>query len=701
MRRRIMKSFVTVKFVAFFVVFALLSMGSVFAQEIGGPYTVDDNTMLLLHFNGDLGNASQYSADGEFNGDASNFFFLPNQVSDLDQCLRIDNDSQSDEAYITVADTQYLDLTGDWTIEGWINIFTFGEGSSDWRWVPRLVIKPGDEVFWRPNYFVEMWGSTRFFSCGYQAASQDAWPQANTQDNTFVPGQWYHMAFIRDTNRHVLLTLVHNANRELINFSVADYLGFGAADPTPITTDQPVHIGYAGGGADSYLDGFVDEIRISNVVREFPIPPIISDVTKLSNQEASVTAYEIGANVYTLFSSTTIASAKLYYDAGSGWQSVDMTSVSGDSMAATIPQQPSGSVINYYLEAIDNNGLTYAYPKDAGWEAAEYNSFGIYTPMTQTLELSFEEGAGVPQDGSSYAHTVTLVGDPVYSTDAKTGSYCTYLEGDSSYLEIDSPFLTSETFAVDFWVNMDTIKTYCRILNRPGSPSSWSTNNYQVRTNDQQQLQAISDGSVSFTTDCTIDPNKWYHVIYEVQKAPEGDTCVYYGAFKLSDENDQQLFFDYAGFDTKPMQSTAPLRIGKAGTSTGAEAYPPFFKGYFDDVKVYNYPGVGLLQGIVSVKTKKSPIPLKFELSQNYPNPFNPSTEIQFAIPTSQKVTINIYNLLGKQVKTLVDKNVAAGRYKITWDGSDKFGTQVASGVYFYELRAKDMIKMRKMLLLR
>jgi len=488
----------------------------------------------------------------------------------------------------------------------------------------------------------------------------------------------------------------------LVAFAVADYLSFGAADPTPLTSNQPVHIGYAGGGEDSFLDGFVDEIRISNTVRVFPIPPIISNVTKLLNQEASVPAYTIGANIYTLFAATSIASARLYYDIGTGWQSVDMTTVAGDSMVGTIPQQPSGTIIKYYLEAVDNNGLKFSYPKDAGWEAAEYYSFGIYTPMSQTLSLSFEEGAGVPKDGSSYNHTVTLVGSPAFSTDAKSGSYSMYLEGDSSYLEIDSPFLTAETFAVDFWVKMDTIKTYCRILNRPGSPASWSTNNYQVRTNDVQQLQAISDGSVTFTTDITIEPNKWYHVIYEVQEAPAGDTCAYYGAFKLNDENDQQLFFDYSGFDTPPLASTAPLRIGKAGTSAGPEAYPPFFKGYYDDIKIYNYAAVGLLKGIVAVKPEISNnIPLKFELYQNYPNPFNPSTEILFTIPNQQRVKLTVYNLLGEEVKVLVDETMASGKYKINWDGTNKLGIQVTSGVYFYELRAKELVKMRKMLLLR
>ncbi|MBN1347769.1 T9SS type A sorting domain-containing protein, partial [candidate division KSB1 bacterium] len=241
---------------------------------------------------------------------------------------------------------------------------------------------------------------------------------------------------------------------------------------------------------------------------------------------------------------------------------------------------------------------------------------------------------------------------------------------------------------------------YCRILNRPGSPASWSTNNYQVRTNDVQQLQAISDGSVSFTTEGTIEPDKWYHVIYEVQKAPAGDTVAYYGAFKLSDENDQEIFMDYAGFDTPPLQSTAPLRIGKAGTATGPEAYPPFFKGYYDEIKIYNYPAVELLKGIVSVDNTPE-IPREFELAQNYPNPFNPTTQIRFAVPEAQHVKITVYNVLGKKVTTLADKKVAAGRHSVRWDGTNEFGIQVATGIYYYKLEADNFTKIRKMLLLK
>jgi len=682
------------------LIFAVLIMvGFAFSQSdpIGGPYTPDSATVLLMHFDGDLSNVSQFSADGQFIGDSSNFFFLNNPFDPaLGQVLRIDNDSQSDSAYVIVPDTSSLDLTGDWTIEGWINIFTFGEGPGDWRWVPRLVIKTGDEVFWRPNYFVEMWGSSRFFSAGYHTASQDAWPQANSPDNTMVPGEWYHLAFIRDTSRHILLTLIHNANRELIAFSVADYLTFGAQDPTPITTNQPLHIGYAGGGGDSFLDGFVDEIRISNVVREFPTPPIITKVTQLGNQPTSVQSYDVGANIFTLFS-TTIQSADLFYslDGGANFTSVPMTPAGGDSFVASIPQQPLGSIITYYVKATDNQGLSYTQPQTAETDSVYYR-FGIYTPNTLALALPFEEGSGIPVDTSAYANPVTPVGNPTYSTNAAVGNYSIYLEGDSSYLEVDSPFLAAEEFNVDFWFNADTFRTYTRILNRPANPNTWYENNYQIRVNPNNRLFVASDGSVSMELDVTLEEGKWYRVIYEVQKAPPGDTTNYYAIVQLRDENDQLLQQKYAAFDNKPIQAMAPLRIGK---STDGD-YPPYFKGYIDNVHIYNFPAAGLSPSNVTAINDElqANLPFKYELLQNYPNPFNPSTEIKFSVARNEKVKIIVYDILGRKVKTLLDKKLTAGKYSVTWDGTNYLNQKVTSGVYFYRLESEHFVKTRKML---
>ena len=95
-------------------------------------------------------------------------------------------------------------------------------------------------------------------------------------------------------------------------------------------------------------------------------------------------------------------------------------------------------------------------------------------------------------------------------------------------------------------------------------------------------------------------------------------------------------------------------------------------------------------------------IPTQFALHQNYPNPFNPSTQISFDIPEgSELVRLNIYNILGKKVSTLLNNVVNPGKHKIEWNAKDNEGNPVASGIYFYELSSSSFTARKKMLLIR
>ena len=94
-------------------------------------------------------------------------------------------------------------------------------------------------------------------------------------------------------------------------------------------------------------------------------------------------------------------------------------------------------------------------------------------------------------------------------------------------------------------------------------------------------------------------------------------------------------------------------------------------------------------------------LPGEFSLSQNRPNPFNPSTVIDFALPTRSNVSINIYNVLGQKVSTLVNREYNAGYHKETWDGTIENGTPAASGIYFYKIDAGEFTDTKKMILLK
>ncbi len=96
-----------------------------------------------------------------------------------------------------------------------------------------------------------------------------------------------------------------------------------------------------------------------------------------------------------------------------------------------------------------------------------------------------------------------------------------------------------------------------------------------------------------------------------------------------------------------------------------------------------------------------------FRLEQNYPNPFNPSTSIQYALGSRHFVTLNVYDVLGNLVATLVDEEKPAGNYEVEFQSSVGSRTSkgvpsgLASGIYFYQINAGSFVQTRKMILLR
>ncbi|MFC1556106.1 T9SS type A sorting domain-containing protein [candidate division KSB1 bacterium] len=90
-----------------------------------------------------------------------------------------------------------------------------------------------------------------------------------------------------------------------------------------------------------------------------------------------------------------------------------------------------------------------------------------------------------------------------------------------------------------------------------------------------------------------------------------------------------------------------------------------------------------------------------YKLSQNYPNPFNPQTTIRFELPKTSDVEIVIFDVLGREVKTLLSQYMPVGSHTQIWDGTDKFGARVASGMYIYRIQAGNYIASRKMILLK
>jgi hypothetical protein len=721
--RKNMKSLTTFAALAILLLFMVHRTSAQQLEQVGGPYKADSVTVLLLHFDGNftndaaaLGKTAAVAVPRSTN--PAKIFFLDNTgVSGMGKCVRIDNSSISDSSYITIDDTTAFDMTGSWTIEAWANIFTFGDNSSDYRWVPRVVMKPGDGVFYMPNYWLEMWGDNRLFHAGFYTKNGE-WISLSSPNNMFVPGEWVHLTFIRDTARAFIACMVHDKNKVLKSFITR---GFDQSKDIPLTNKQKVHIGWAGAvgittaSTDSWLDGFVDEVRISSVVRNFAGPPVISSVTRLANQPSTLTSYPVSVTVFPLNAGGSITSAKLYYrtDTVGSFTSISMTPAGGNVYKGDIPGQAFKKRIQYYVKCTDNNNYAALSPVDA--EATmnpTYYSFLIYQPNMKVLDVNFEQAPSKPIDLSPNGATIVTRKYLEFSTEVPMGggTYSLLLKShpgvtvDSNWVEAESPFLAVEEFTLDAWIKADSANLHAtRIIINPTKADDWNNANFELSFRNGAAGKPVFTarywGATTSTAlqdtfvAATAHVGKWRHVILERSK-----TNNVFG-MAIRDENDALMFKTFKTQADPPLMAGAPLRIGRAHFLPGDNWYVAPFRGRIDNVKVYNYPAAGLVTDVDG--DKMGGIPWAFDLAQNYPNPFNPSTTVRFTIPKFQNVSLVTYDLLGRKVKTLVNEERHAGEHRVTWDGTNDHGFGVASGVYFYQLKAGDLVKTQKMLLLR
>ena len=152
------------------------------------------------------------------------------------------------------------------------------------------------------------------------------------------------------------------------------------------------------------------------------------------------------------------------------------------------------------------------------------------------------------------------------------------------------------------------------------------------------------------------------------------------GPFTMAPGDTQEVVFGIIiGQGTDRLNSISVLK------QFDAEAQKIFDSNFYTDVKDEDFAN----------------LPRNFTLKQNYPNPFNPNTTIEYYLPKPAQVKLSIYNILGQQVKTLVNEYQTAGNRRIVWDGKDERGTSVASGIYFYKLSTPDFAETKKMLLIK
>jgi hypothetical protein len=168
------------------------------------------------------------------------------------------------------------------------------------------------------------------------------------------------------------------------------------------------------------------------------------------------------------------------------------------------------------------------------------------------------------------------------------------------------------------------------------------------------------------------------------------------------------LYTDYQRFQgltiTFYIESEAIEQICTIDTLIFSRCFRLYFScmhGVDDFIPVVQTGSITVGDGVGIDDLTESPVPDKYRLSQNFPNPFNPDTRMEFQIPEPGHVSLEIYNIIGQKVKTLVSEYKSPGYYQVSWNGTNDYNQVVPSGIYFYRLDTGAYSETRKMVMLK
>ena len=204
--------------------------------------------------------------------------------------------------------------------------------------------------------------------------------------------------------------------------------------------------------------------------------------------------------------------------------------------------------------------------------------------------------------------------------------------------------------------------------------SGYSVDNL-VPTTPSGMAAKIVNGYVEVTWDEAVDPDVDYFTVYRSKDS------------------------DFDPATTEPLGHSATNSYTDEGvTSAGTYYYVLAAVDFSGNTSEFTAKLEFVATG---VEPEGTLVPTEFGISQNYPNPFNPTTHIKYQLPEAAKVTIKVYNILGEEVRTLVDSKEAAGYKTTMWDGLDNNGTPVASGIYLYRIKAGKYTATKRMVFIK
>jgi len=315
-----------------------------------------------------------------------------------------------------------------------------------------------------------------------------------------------------------------------------------------------------------------------------------------------------------------------------------------------------------------------------------------------------------PEDGGSFAYLnddaigdgfdfntedALMFSDPVDVPDLSFGPV--YLMTDILFPQPDGPCWMDDLYS-EFAQILVTTDEGCvdDLSDTPCDSASWQVVDSTFTTgwywaSHMYNITPMIEGGTSFRVGFTYDDcggNWGYGIGIDNVKIKHGDDFTW---LSISPYKGKTSFF--GGYN-----DTVEITIGAYSTYDGFDDGETAYISY--GVNLENLATMSINTGVV-MSSDDDVIPGVFKLHQNYPNPFNPETMIQFDVPQRVDLTLSVYDLLGRRVKTLVKDNLDIGSYNVKWNGSSDAGEMLPSGMYFYELQSSKFHSVKKLILVK
>jgi hypothetical protein len=477
----------------------------------------------------------------------------------------------------------------------------------------------------------------------------------------------------------------------------------------------------------------------------------------LKDSENLTGPYSVQATVNTFGTALAAGEVKIMWSRGAGADSTVMTNSSGNNWTASIPGNGSTAIYNYYIKTKDNSGRVSTLPVNAPTTTftfkagpdTERPSF-YYNPFPSVPKNQWPDTAIVKVLDNTGIDSVWITW---YRNNPSTGYYRFKLNsiGNDFYKGIfnSSPALVEPNDSIFYRIaaqdnssnhNIDSTPlnklyinqfylvrigngtavasypfrtfntdsrteilypaseltalggTQARIMSigfNVTSASPQVMSNFNLRIKNTAQTTVTGFSSTGWTNvyplNYTVAGTGWQYLIFQ-------NPFIWDGTSNLLLE----ICFDDNGFNSNSSVLATPMSNmvwHQSADLTGGSGCTDLTGGTMQ----INRPNITfIMNSILNVREIENTIPKDFSLSQNYPNPFNPTTNIRYQIANNSFVTLKIYDLLGREIETLVSEKQNAGTYITQFNGE-----QLSSGVYFYKLTAGDFSDVKRMLFIK